>query len=263
MKLLIANAKKADTFTQMFANLKGLTEAITFRFNEENIYIQGMDLSHVALYEILLDKYWFEAYKLNSGDSKVISISLDILSKVLAMRQKNQIILIDFDNNPDKLNIQFKSIKPNAKEYPKEYSLPLMEIDSELLDIPDVEYEVDFTINAKTFSLLVGQLENFDETVKMSFSEEAINFTAEGDTSGSMKADLYSKDVDYVEEFCIGEECEMNISFSLKYINQFCQFEKLSQMIILHLSENYPMQMKYNIDEKSYMRFMLAPKIDD
>ena len=71
---------------------------------------------------------------------------------------------------------------------------------------------------AKTFSLLVSQLENFDETVKMSFSEEAINFTAEGDTSGSMKADLYSKDVDYVEEYGIGEDCEMNISFSLKYI---------------------------------------------
>ena len=95
----------------------------------------------------------------------------------------------------------------------------------------------------------------------MSFSEEAINFTAEGDTSGSMKADLYSKDVDYVEEYGIGEDCETNISFSLKYINQFCQFEKLSQTIDLHLSENYPMQLKYNIDEKSHVRFMLAPKL--
>ena len=166
MKLLIANAKRQTRLPKCLQILRDLQEAITIRFSEENIYIQGMDLSHVALYEFLLDKHWFDAYKLNTGDSKIISISLEILSKVLAMRQKNQIILIDFDNNPDKLNVQFKNIKPNAKEYPKEYTLPLMEIDSELLEIPDVEYEVDFTINAKTFSLLVSQLENFDETVK-------------------------------------------------------------------------------------------------
>ena len=89
----------------------GIGDAIHVEPGVAHIYIQGMDLSHVALYEILLNKHWFDAYKLNTGDSKIISISLDILSKVLAMRQKNQIILINFDDNPDKLNIQFKNTR--------------------------------------------------------------------------------------------------------------------------------------------------------
>lgn len=263
MKVLIANAKKAEAFCQIFNNLKELCEVITLRFSDDQIYIQGMDMSHVALYEIQLKKYWFDAYNLEETDCRLISISQDILSRVLSMRQKNQVILINFEGNPDKLNIEFKNLKPTQKEFPKEYALPLMEVESELLDIPEVEYEVDFSIKAKTFGLLVGQLMNFDESISMNFTESCIRFSASGDSFGKMSVDLYSDKTEYVEEFVISEDCELNISFSLKYIHSFCQFDKLSETIDLHFSENYPMQLKYDMGNESYIRFMLAPKLEE
>ena len=251
MQILIANAKKAEMFSQIFQNLKGMTiDTVTFRFSKDQLFIQGMDGSHVALYELFLDKYWFDAYKFEEGDLGTITISQDILERVLSMRQKNQIIKIDYSGNPDKLNIEFKNLKPTEKE-------------SDLLEIPDVEYEVDFSISAKTFNLLMAQMINFDEDIKMEFSETRIRFTASGDTLGSMKVDLFSDKVEYVEEYSIAEGSELNSSFSIKYFNAFCKFDKLSSKVNLHFSENYPMQLRYNIDDKSYMRFMLAPKVED
>lgn len=263
MKVLIANAKKAEAFCQIFNNLKELCDVVTFRFSVDQIYIQGMDGSHVALYEIQLKKSWFDAYKLEETDARVVSISQDVLSRVLSMRQKNQVIIIDYKDNPDKLNMEFKNLKPTQKEFPKEYSLPLMEVDSELLEIPEVEYEVDFSIKAKTFGLLVGQLMNFDDNIKMNFKDTCIRFSACGDTLGNMTVDLYSDKTEYVEEFIISEDCDMNISFSLRYIHSFCQFDKLSDMMELHFSENYPMQLKYDMGDDSYIRFMLAPKLEE
>lgn len=264
MQILIANAKKAEMFSQIFQNLKGMMiDTVTFRFSKDRLFIQGMDGSHVALYELFLDKYWFDAYKFEEGDLGTITISQDILERVLSMRQKNQIIKIDYSGNPDKLNIEFKNLKPTEKEFPKEFCLPLMEVESDLLEIPDVEYEVDFSISAKTFNLLMAQMINFDEDIKMEFSEEKIRFTASGDSLGSMKVDLFSNKVEYVEEYSIAEGSELNSSFSIKYFNAFCKFDKLSSKVNLHFSENYPMQLRYDIDDKSYMRFMLAPKVED
>ena len=58
-----------------------------------------------------------------------------------------------------------------------------------------------------------------------------------------------------------------------KHFQTFCKFSKVSKEVKLSFSDNTPMQMffildninesEYNIDEISYLRFCLAPKISD
>lgn len=263
MKLLIADARNAEKFVQLFSQLKGLSETITLHFEDERLYCQGFDMSQVSMYEISLTKEWFEDYDCDEGDAHELSISIEIISKVLSMRQKNQMICIEYHGDPDKLDVSFKNLVPTEKEFPKEFQLPLMQIDYQMLEIPDVEYEVDFGIKTKKLAVMISQLQNFDDNVAMKFSETTIRFTTSSQTMGTMSVDLFSDKVEYVDDFSISEGKEINISFSTRYFVSFCQFDKLAVDVELHFSENYPMQMKYELEEDSYVRFMLAPKIED
>ena len=40
-------------------------------------------------------------------------------------------------------------------------------------------------------------------------------------------------------------------------------FNKLGNVCSIHISENIPLKLKYALDDKSYMKFYLAPKIND
>jgi proliferating cell nuclear antigen len=52
-------------------------------------------------------------------------------------------------------------------------------------------------------------------------------------------------------------------SFSLKYLNYFTKASMLSQQVTLSMSADYPLLVEYKIEEIGYLRFFLAPKIDD
>ena len=59
MRFEINDKRKCELFINIFNNLKKFTDTISLIFDEERLYIQGMDASHVCIYELSLDKSWF------------------------------------------------------------------------------------------------------------------------------------------------------------------------------------------------------------
>ena len=68
MRLNISDKIKKDVFISLFHLLKQNTSSISIIFNEEYIYIQGMDNSHVCLFDIKIMGSWFTEYILNVDD---------------------------------------------------------------------------------------------------------------------------------------------------------------------------------------------------
>ena len=79
-------------------------------------------------------------------------------------------------------------------------------------------------------------------------------------SEGSMKVDIKMEDV---KEYAIAEDTILTQSYSLKYVQLMCQFNKLSTEIKMGFCKNMPMTMKYELGEESYVMFYLAPKIMD
>jgi hypothetical protein len=52
MQLTIKNNHKKNLFISLFGQLKNFTTLINMMFFKDYIYIQGMDASHVCLYEV-------------------------------------------------------------------------------------------------------------------------------------------------------------------------------------------------------------------
>jgi proliferating cell nuclear antigen len=55
----------------------------------------------------------------------------------------------------------------------------------------------------------------------------------------------------------------VSLSFPLRYLNSFTKATPLSSSVIISMSHDLPMVVEYKISGAGYMRFYLAPKLED
>lgn len=252
MKFEINEKKKCELFINIFNNLKYFTDNVIIRIDENKLYIQGMDNSHVCVYELKLDNSWFNCWNVNN--SLDFGINLPIFNKMLRVWSDKQSIIIH-DEDGDNLNIEFTSNV--IGEFNKYLVLPLMDIDCEMLGIPDTEYEADITLISCKMKQIMDELSCFNDTINFNCNEDEVAIDA---TSGEGSMKVVIK-IDDIESLAVIEGETIESSFSIKYISYMCQFHKISENCTISMSANTPMKMKYNIDEKSDMVFYLAPKM--
>ena len=267
MKLEINDIQKADIFIQMFQNIKLFTNSVCLSFYQDKLYVQGMDSNHVSIFEINLIKNWFDIYEINS--STTIGINTNIFHKILNTRgQDHKIILSMEENNQDKLSIDF--ICDSKGEFNKAFHMPLMDIDNEIMEIPQTEYDLEFVISSKKFKSIIDELSNFGDTINITYENDIVNFASETETEGSMKINANIEDF----ELCtVVENTTVKSGYATKFIQFMTHFHKINKSCSLFIQSDIPMQFKYslenndnqekNIEQENYVRFFLAPKIKD
>jgi len=268
MNIVISNLQKAETFTAMFQNTKAFTENVNIMFEKERMYLQSMDSTRVSIFEYVLPNTWFDKYEhINEGG---ISIGLNsvLLYKILSTRDKIQQISLTFDpENNDKLFISFTS--DNKAIFDKHFEMPLMDIDEQLMNIPPMESDAEFTIPSGTFASLVGQLRMFGDTIDVVCSEEKIEMNSLSEGFGKMTVNI---DIDDLDSYAINEGESINLSFSLNILNNICAYHKVTKNMEVKFIKNFPMKIIYYLDNtldstldssSAKMTFYLAPKIND
>ena len=269
MKLIISNSSKAIKFTNIFNNLKNFTETTNMIFSDDGLYIQGMDKTQCCLFELKINNHWFDSYEFDkSNDAEKIGISNSIMHKILNTRRDNQKINISYSGNPDKLSIHFLN-EDNEKneqiktEFNKKIDIPLMDLESQLLSVPNTEYEAEITISSNMMREIVDELSIFNDKLEISLNEENINLKSSG-IEGEMGITIKNDDI---IEYAIVENGNLKQSYSIKFFKLMTGFNKLSSEVKLGFSEVNPMLMLYalepNCSELNYIKFYLAPYIND
>ena len=261
MNILINNPQKADVFAGIFQHIKAFTDNVNIMFEKERMYIQSMDNAHILIFEIILPKSWFDKYEFTTDDYVAIGLSTIIFYRILNAKEKTQSIQLVYDpNETDKLSVHF--VSDNKTEFDKHFELPLMELESELMEIPPIEYDAEFTIASSNFSNIVNQLKQFGDTMDVECSEEKIVLYSNGKESGKMFVEI---NIDDLTTFSINEGEKIKLSYSLNYLHNICLYNKIAKHIELKLKDNYPLQAVYilNDDENAKITFYLAPKIND
>ena len=264
MKLVFASPRRSQQFAAIFGNLKSFTENVSIYFREENIYIQCLDDSHCCLFEAQFMSDWFKEYTFDPDtDQACVGVNIAMLNKVLTTWSDTQEMSIEIQPDTDKICINYENGNAIAGQFDKYFELSLIDIESELMDIKLFDTLVDLTIESKVFCSLISQLTIFDNNLTLTFNEENIECLSSG-SEGSMKVII---NVDEVKEYAIPESTILKQSYSLRYVQMMCQFNKLASEMELGFSAEKPMVMKYGIgdnnDTESFVRIHLAPKIAD
>jgi len=255
MELEIRDDKKKDIFTKLFKHLTSFTESINIRCKPDRFYIQGMDSSHISLFELILEKDWFDKFEV--ADKKLLGINLISFSKILCFRDKEQNIRLKLNDDGDKLFIGLSY--PDEKGINKAFQIPLLDIEEDLLGVPLVEYTADFIIETKKIRDFLEEMSTFGNAIKVKCSEEEIEFSSDGD-EGFMKVKI---DFDDVEEYQIDEDTELELDYASKYILWMLQYSDIVEMTHLFVSKKYPMQIYYSLGGNNFLRFYVAPLITD
>jgi len=264
MKIVFANAKKCQQFSAIFANLKAFTDNVSIYFKEDQAYIQCLDDSHCALFECKLSKKWFKTYEFDpTTDMGQIAINILMLNKVINTWNDSQELSIEIQPNSDKIHISFENGNTDTSQFNKYYELPLIDMESTLMDVVNSDTLVDMNVESKMFHSLVNQLTMFNDNLKITFNEGDVEFTSSG-SDGKMTAKINAEDL---AAYAIPESTVLTQTYSLRYIQHMCQFNKLAPEMELGFSGEMPMVMKYalgdNNDTESFVRIHLAPKIAD
>lgn len=255
MKLTIDTESKINIFIAIFQLLKNCTTFIRLEFDTQQLTVQGMDKSHVCLFHTIIKKEWFTFYEYNESSS-FYSIDSVSFHTILSRAQENNIIVIK-TNDQDTMEIELLCNETVKGDYNRYFQLPLIEIDQDSFIIPDVEYDADFSLKTKKLHELTSQLILFGETLEITCNESGIDLFSNGDI-GKMKVTI---PMDDLSEFSIAEGETFQLSYSLHYIHKMCLTTKLSKDIEISISNDYPIRLKYDLGEESYLYFFVAPKI--
>jgi len=264
MKLSIVNKNKKDTFLSIFQLLKNCASIVSIIFYENYLYIQGMDKSHVCLFDIKIFSSWFSTYEFDSNDTNKICIDTHILHNILSINQEQHTIILYYDGNPDCIHIDLMNETNGTNEtkkgdFDKFFKIPLADLDLDLLSIPNSDYDAEFSIQSKKICDIASQLLLFGDTINIKCSEEKIQMGSSG-VSGEMHVDI---PIDDLNEFSISEGDCIDLHYSLNYIQKMCLTTKLSNEIEFSISSEFPMRIKYDLGEESQVVFYIAPKITD
>jgi proliferating cell nuclear antigen len=260
MEIQINQPTNAEIFSGLFQYIKLFTNDINIHFETERLFIQALDASRVSIFEVYLPKGWFDVYNISDENGAVIGINTNNLYKVLHAREKNQSLTMRMDDSSDdKIMLDMTSDNPTI--FDKHFQLPLIDIDTEMMHIPSMEYKADFSLPSNTFATLIDQLKMFGETLRIECSEDKIQLFSESLDSGKMSVDI---PIDDLVSFAIEEDEQLDISFALTYLHNICLYSKLAKTVDISMTTDYPIRIQYLLDDSNAkIVYYLAPKIDD
>ena len=276
MDIVINNAIKADIFVSLFQHISKFTENVNLMFETDRFYMQSMNTAHVVILEICLPKEWFDVYEIKEKGSLKIGVNTALFYKVLKKREKSLQINICYQKSTnDRLQFFFttnttstsssideSTSKKKEEVFDKDFEIPLVDVEEEMLSIPDIEYQAELSLSTDKFANLISQLKDFGETLEIQCSEEKITLSAHSCENGKMITRILIEDL---TEFSIEENENIQMEFALKYLHDICLYQKLSKLVELKISKDFPIRIMYSlgVEKNATFLFYLAPKMQD
>jgi proliferating cell nuclear antigen PCNA len=258
MEVVISNKIKKDLFISIFQSLKNCSNLINVIFEPSRLFIQGMNISQICMFEVNIPSEWFDKYDVSKPTN--ICVDSSIFHLIISATEDTSSINIQFDEDePDNLNIHLISTEPSKGKFNKYFKLPLADNEQELLYIPSIDYDVEFSISSKKMSETFAQMIAFGTDINIKCTEDKIDFTTNG-IAGEMSVNIPIEDL---TSYSIVEGEEFNLKYSLVYINKMCITNKLASEIDFYISSDYPMKLHYNLGNDASLVFYIAPKVSD
>ena len=256
--MLDATLAEAGIFKKLSESVKELVTEANFDCDEYGITIQAMDASHVSLVSVKLAASDFLHYKCDPACT--IGININTLNKMLKCVNNDDSLRIVLANT-DVVKFMFANREKDRKF---NFNLNLMDIHAERFDIPEFDATGSVFMSSNEYTRICKDMLAIGDTVKISTSSlpaKQISFDIVGESgSGNMILEECTREEEQVK---IEVTKDFSHDFALKYMNHFAKGGLLSNKIRLILIENSPIVVEFQISQNSWLKFYLAPKIED
>lgn len=289
--MLEAQVHQASLWKRLVDCINGMVGEANFDCNPGGLSILAMDSSHVALVHLLLRDDCFVKYQCERNS--ILGLNLASLTKVLKIVDGSDSLTIRHEEDGDAVTLTSENAERTRK---CEYQLKLLEIEAQSMGIPEMDYRSTVSLSSTEFAKIVHDMTVFGDTVTIAITREGVKFSSVGDVgqgytflqSGAgaagggpslrVKSEVKRENEEdsevqnprksaRVETAAVGVEVRMEepitLSFSLRFMNIFAKGSTLSDRVTLKFAEEKPCLVEYSIDNVGYLRYYLAPKVNE
>jgi len=234
----------------LFESLKDVLTDVNIHANSGGLKIVSMDGSKSAIVHAKLLAPQFEKYVCDIPI--ILGVNMLSLFKILKSIKNNDVITFIVAEDTTKLIIK---IHNKEKQTEITSTLKLLDIDENLLHIPNIEFDSILTIPASDFQNYIRDLSVISNEITIKTDEEGMILEVDGDfASQSIKINRKSDalTLDKCKNTC-------NI-FNLKYLLLFTKSSNLCNTLEVYLKTDFPIIIVYNVANLGQLKFCLAPK---
>jgi proliferating cell nuclear antigen len=243
LKTIQASAIKA-----VFEVLKDIINDVNVYFTAAGVHILTLDTARVTLVHMTLGSENFEEYQcpadmaagLNMGNMYKLLKSISG-ADTLVMRMDNRDYIDMLIENP-------------VKKSSTNFKLKLLDINEDILGLPDIAMNVVTTLPSIDFQRIARDMGNLSQEMEIVREGTKLTLSCQGDFADQTTTIELPETVD-----------RTGGNFSLKYINLFTKATNMCASVQLmqdSANENMPIVFRYTIANLGDLRFYLAPKID-
>jgi proliferating cell nuclear antigen len=234
--------------------LKELTHDVTLQISDEGIQIQGMDSSHIAFIDFLLNNDTIE-YDIDDSEDSVtyLGVHLPSLYKILKLGSNHTCVLTNDD--PDLLHFEFESPTKSLK-----IDLTLLDLEHSDFSQQDWDYANTFTMTSSEFASVCKDVSTLGQEqliIKTDPDNEDITFVANG-SQNVTNFELKCKPKTLTLQGNASEAC-----YSLKHMLLFAKASAFTKDVEISFSKEYPLRIRFEMGGESKMAFYLASRIVD
>ena len=218
-----------------------LVTEVRIKVNEFGMSITAMDPANISMVNFKIPKSSFSQFEV---EKEVLGINLDNLKQILRRSGSGSSLTIEKKENLLSIHIQDR-IKRN-------FTLNLIEIESEERDLPELEFSSLVEINSVD---LITSIEDCNIVADAcSFIIKDGKFIIEAKSLNSARSEFSGDEAKIQAENC-------KAKYSLEYLQKFMKGAKLCEKSVLKFAEEHPLRIDFKTPEME-LSFILAPRVE-
>ena len=225
-----------------------LVNEIRFKIDKDKIEVIAMDPANVAMVVFKLLSSAFVEYEVKIKQE--IAVNLDQLKNVLRRAKPSDTLVIDLDEEKNRLRI---SLKGNSS---RTFNLSLIDIEAREQKVPDLKFLARVDLNAMVFDEAIEDMDVVAESVLFHVDSKKLTITAEGTTSAGRVEILNDEETNILLD---GIEPVME-KYSIEYLKKIIKGSKLTDKMTIYFNKDYPLKVDYMIKDKMSLSTILAPR---
>lgn len=247
---------QAVAFKLLIEAMKELLTDVNIEFDETGMKILTMDTSHVVLVHLKLDADRFESYycegKINVG------INMLNMHKLIKTINNNNTLCLFIDRDDvNYLGIRIDNTEKNSRTT---YKLNLLDLDYTEITVDPTHFADVVTLPSVDFQKICRDMHNIAEFMEIRSVQNQLTFSCKGDFC-SQETVIYDTNT-----VCNAQDEDGNPAdivqgvFSIKHLVLFTKCTNLCSMMDIHLRNDYPIVLKYNVSSMGTIKIALAPQ---
>ena len=243
LKTIQASAVKA-----VFEVLKDIINDVNVYFTPKGVHILTLDTARVTLVHMTLGAENFEEY--DCPTDVIAGLNMSNVHKLLKSVSGQDTLTLKVSGR-DVMDIL---IENSVKKSFTNFRLKLLEINEDVLNLPDIHMDVISTMPSIDFQRITRDMSNLSNEMTIIRDENRLELSCMGDFADQKTV------LDFPESVK-----RTGNTFSLKYINLFTKATNMCSSVQLMQdsnNENMPIIFRYTIANLGDLRFYLAPKIE-